>query len=104
MKLFESPDELSEAVARSNLPDGIAQEVESRLASQQAKAESKASMSRGGAEAIRRIMRQATSSDGTLTVESLSKELLKEGYDEPTAERVIGGAELDGILERPFPL
>ncbi len=103
LKLFESPDELSEAVARSNLPDGIAQEVESRLASQQAKAESKASMSRGGAEAIRRIMRQATSSDGTLTVESLSQELLKEGYDEPTAERVIGGAELDGVLIRNSP-
>ncbi len=102
-KLFESPDELSEAVARSNLPDGIAQEVESRLASQQAKAESKTTMSRGGPEAIRRIMRQATSSDGTLTAESLSRELLKESYDKPTAEQVIGSAELDGVLIRNSP-
>jgi len=102
-KFFESPDELSDAVAKSNLPDGIAQEVESKLAIQEAKAETKSTMSRGGPEAIRRILKQSTSSDGTLTVESLSRELLKEGYEEPTAERVIGSAELEGILIRKGP-
>tara|TARA_B100001750_G_scaffold157360_1_gene126583 strand:+ start:1079 stop:1243 length:165 start_codon:yes stop_codon:yes gene_type:complete len=48
-------------------------------------------------------MRQATSSDGTLTAESLSRELLKESYDKPTAEQVIGSAELDGVLIRNSP-
>ena len=67
---------------------------------QEAKAETKATMSRGGPEAIRRILRQSTASNGTLTIESLSMELLKEGYEEPTAEQVIGGAELEGILIR----
>ena len=102
-KFFETPDQLSEAVAGSNLPEGIAQEVESKVAIQEAKAESKATMSRGGPEAIRRILRQSTASDGTLTVESLSRELLKEGYEEPTAEHVIGSAELEGILIRKGP-
>jgi len=99
-KFFENPEELSEAVARANLPDGIAQEVESKVTMQEAKAETKATMSRGGPEAIRRILRQSTASNGTLTVESLSMELLKEGYEEPTAEQVIGSAELEGILIR----
>ena len=67
---------------------------------QEAKAETKATMSRGGPEAIRRILRQSTSLNGTITVESLSIELLKEGYEEPTAEQVIGSAELEGILIR----
>ena len=102
-KLFETPDQLSEAVARANLPEGIAQEVESKVAIQEARAETKATMSRGGPEAIRRILRQSTSSEGTLTVESLSRELLKEGYEEPTADQVIGGAELEGILIRKGP-
>lgn len=99
-KLFESPDELSQAVARSNLPEGIAQEVESRVASQEAKSETKAAMSRGGPEAIRRIMRQSTSTDGTLTLESLTHELHKHGFEEPTAEQVIGSAEVEGVLIR----
>ena len=99
-KLFKTPDELSEAVARSNLPEGIAQEVESKVSIQQAKAESKATMSRGGPEAIRRILRQSTTSDCEITVESLTRELHKEGYEEPTAEQVIGSAEIEGMLIR----
>ena len=102
-KLFKTPGELSEAVAKSNLPEGIAQEVESKVSIQQAKAESKATMSRGGPEAIRRILRQSTTSDGEITVESLSRELHKEGYEEPTAEQVIGSAEVEGILIRKAP-
>ena len=102
-KFFETPDQLSEAVARSNLPDGIAQEVESKVAIQESRVETKATMSRGGPEAIRRILRQSTSSDGILTTESLSREMLKEGYEEPTADQVIGSAELEGILIRKGP-
>jgi len=53
---------------------------------------------RGGPEAIRRIMRQSTGSDGRLTIQTLSSELEKEGYANPTAEQVIGQAEMEGIL------
>ena len=102
-KLFETPDQLSEAVASSNLPEGIAQEVESKIAIQKAKAETKATMSRGGPEAIRRILQKSTTSEGIITVELLSRELLKEGYEEPTAEQVIGSAEVEGILIRKGP-
>jgi hypothetical protein len=48
-------------------------------------------------------MRQSTGDDGTLTIETLSAELDKEGYDEPSAEQVIGQAELEGILVRAGP-
>ncbi|MFL2493218.1 MAG: hypothetical protein ACJ0HH_00455 [Candidatus Thalassarchaeum sp.] len=102
-KFFESPDELSQAVAKSNLPEAIAQEVESKVDSQQAKFQSKATMSKGGPEAIRRIMRQSTSSDGTLTLESLTHELHKHGYEGLTAEQVIGIAEAEGVLIRKDP-
>ena len=60
-------------------------------------------MSRGGPEAIRRILQKSTTSEGIITVELLSRELLKEGYEEPTAEQVIGSAEVEGILIRKAP-
>ena len=59
--------------------------------------------SRGGPEAIHRIMRQSTGSDGRLTIKTLSSELEKEGYTEPSAEQVIGQAEMEGILFRADP-
>jgi hypothetical protein len=43
-------------------------------------------------------MRQSTGSDGRLTIQTLSSELEKEGYANPTAEQVIGQAEMEGIL------
>jgi len=59
-----------------------------------------AEVTRGGPEAIKRIMRQSTGSDGTLTLKSLSRELGKEGIDEPSAEQILGQAELGGVLIR----
>ena len=58
---------------------------------------------RGGPEAIKTIMKQSTGEDGTLTLKSLSRELEKEGIDEPSAEQIIGQAELGGILIRSSP-
>jgi hypothetical protein len=48
-------------------------------------------------------MKQSTGEDGTLTLKSLSRELEKEGIDEPSAEQIIGQAELGGILIRSGP-
>ena len=97
---FESSESLAEAVAASNLPTQIKQEVEARVAAEESRRAAVEQMTRGGPEAIRRIMRQSTRDDGTLTIEALSAELEKEGYDEPSAEHVMGQAELEGILVR----
>ena len=96
---FESSESLAEAVAASNLPTQIKQEVETRVAAEESRRTAVEEKTRGGPEAIRRIMRQSTR-DGTLTLEGLSAELEKEGYAEPSAEQVIGQAELEGILVR----
>lgn len=95
---FQSPEALAEAVAASNLPSQISQEVESRIAAEQSRRAALGEKTRGGSEAIRRIMRQSTGSDGRLTIQTLSSELEKEGYTKPSAEQIIGQAELEGIL------
>ena len=102
-KEFESSERLAEAVAASNLPTQIKQEVETRVASEESRRAAVQEKTRGGPEAIRRIMRQSTSDDGILTLEGLSTELEKEGYVEPSAEQVIGQAEMEGILVRSGP-
>ena len=101
-KEFQSSGSLAEAVAASNMPAQISQEIESRIAAEESRRAAVEDKTRGGPEAIRRIMRQSTR-DGTLTLEGLSTELEKEGYVEPSAEQVIGQAELEGILVRASP-
>ena len=100
---FQSSESLAEAVAASNLPAQISQEVESRIAAEESRRAAVGGKTRGNPEAIRRIMQQSTGDGGTLTLEALSAELDKEGYDEPSAEQVIGQAELEGILVRAGP-
>ena len=100
LREFQSPESLAEAVAASNLPVQISQEVEFRIASLENRRALVEGKGRGGPEEIRRIMRQSTGDDGLLTLETLSEELEKRGYDEPSAEQVIGQAELEGILVR----
>ena len=97
---LQSPESLAEAVAASNLPSQISQEIESRIAAEQSRRATTREKVRGGPEAIHRIMRQSTGSDGRLTIEKLSSELEKEGYAEPSAEQAIGQAEMEGILLR----
>ena len=99
---FQSSESLAKGVAASNMPAQISQEVESRIAAEESRRAAVEEKTRGGPEAIRRIMRQSTR-DGTLTLEGLSAELEKEGYVEPSAEQVIGQAELEGILVRASP-
>ena len=97
---FQSPESLAEAVSTSNLPSQISQEVESRIAADKSRRAVAGEKARGGPEAIQRIMRQSTGSDGRLTIQMLSSELEKEGYTEPSAEQIIGQAEMEGILSR----
>ena len=97
---LQSPESLAEAVAASNLPSQISQEIESRIAAEQSRRATTREKVRGGPEAIHRIMRQSTGSDGRLSIKKLSSELEKEGYTEPSAEQAIGQAEMEGILYR----
>ena len=97
---LQSPESLAEAVAASNLPSQISQEIESRIAAEQSRRATTREKVRGGPEAIHRIMRQSTGSDGRLSIKKLSSELEKEGYNEPSAEQAIGQAEMEGILYR----
>jgi Zn ribbon nucleic-acid-binding protein len=100
---FHSTEQLAEAVATSNLPRQISQEVESRIAVGVSRRSTVTEKQRGGPETIKIIMKQSTGGDGTLTLKSLSRELEKEGIDEPSAEQIIGQAELGGILIRSSP-
>jgi hypothetical protein len=45
-------------------------------------------------------MKSATASDGTLTIASLDSTLLGMEISEPTAEHLIGQAEMEGVLLR----
>ncbi len=103
LREFHSPEQLAEAVASSNLPRQISQEVESRIAVEVSRRSTVVDKQRGGPETIKIVMKQSTGDDGTLTVKSLSRELEKEGIDEPSAEQIIGQAELEGILIRSSP-
>ena len=100
---FHSTEQLAEAVATSNLPRQISQEVESRIAGGVSRRSTVTEKQRSGPETIKTIMKQSTGDDGTLTLKSLSRELEKEGIDEPSAEQIIGQAELGGILIRSSP-
>jgi len=103
LREFHSPEQLSEAVASSNLPRQISQEVETRIAVEESSRSTVTEKQRGGPEAIKIIMKQSTGDDGTLSMRSLSRELEKEGIDEPSVEQIIGQAELEGILIRTSP-
>ena len=103
LREFHSPEQLSEAVASSNLPRQISQEVETRIAVEESSRSTVTEKQRGGPEAIKIIMKQSTGDDGTLSLRSLSRELEKEEIDEPSAEQIIGQAELEGILIRSSP-
>ncbi len=103
LREFYSSEKLAEAVASSNLPHQISQEVETRIAVEESSRSSMSEKQSGDPEAIKIIMKQSTGDDGTLSLRSLSRELEKEGIDEPSVEQIIGQAEFEGILIRTSP-
>jgi BioD-like phosphotransacetylase family protein len=54
----------------------------------------------GSAFELLNAMKSATASDGTLTIASLDSTLLGMEISEPTAEHLIGQAEMEGVLLR----
>jgi hypothetical protein len=90
--------QLAEAIAHANLPTEIREDVESRLKRDSRLHEQ--TRNRGGVELIHRIIRKATANNGELTLAKLRESLEVEGIAEPTAEEILGDAEIQGVLFR----
>ena len=95
---YESSVRLAKAVAHANLPTEIREDVESRVKRDSQQQEQ--TRERGGVELIHRIIRKATANNGELTLAKLRESLEVEGIAEPTAEEILGDAEIQGVLFR----
>ena len=96
--IYDSSVQLAEAIAHANLPTEIQEDVESRLKRDFRLREQ--TRKRGSVELIHRIIRKATANNGELTLAKLRESLEVEGIAEPTAEEILGDAEIQGVLFR----
>ena len=97
---FQDSKSLSEAVAMSNLPPEIREEVSSRINSKARKSQNQQSNFASQKSRVMNAMERSTDSDGILRIKSLEVELFKLGIDGTTPEYLIGQAEIEGILMR----
>ena len=58
------------------------------------------SNSDGGGEMMLRIIKNSLGDNGNLSLESVINTMMKEGFDNTTAEQIIGQAEMQGLLIR----
>ncbi len=56
-----------------------------------------------GVEKIHGIMLDSTNSDGILTMDKLTQKLMENGVENPTAEEILGMAEVQGVIIRSAP-
>ena len=96
--VFTDPNQLTEAVANANLPSEISQEIENKLNEKKRKQLTTRNIANAGT--IQRILSQSTDKRGVLTLQSLRESLDIEGVAEPSAEQIIGMAELQGVVHR----
>lgn len=96
--VFTDPNQLTEAVANANLPSEISQEIENKLNEKKRKQLKTRNFANAGT--IQRILSQSTDKRGVLTLQSLRESLDIEGVAEPSAEQIIGMAELQGVVHR----
>ncbi len=92
--------ELFRAVSSANLPEEIRGEVEARLKKEKTKRNQN---QRVGVEKIHGIMLDSTNSDGILTMDKLTQKLMENGVENPTAEEILGMAEVQGVIIRSAP-
>tara|TARA_X000000368_G_scaffold375441_1_gene327817 strand:- start:21 stop:308 length:288 start_codon:yes stop_codon:yes gene_type:complete len=85
-------------VANANLPSEISQEIENKLNEKKRKQLKTRNIANAGT--IQRILSQSTDKRGVLTLQSLRESLDIEGVAEPSAEQIIGMAELQGVVHR----
>jgi len=97
---FDNSRLLADAVSNANLPNEIAQEIDSRLHSKDKNAANNDNDQGGPRSKLLRAMHDATDDNGMLTIASLADELSKLGVVETSPDYLIGQAEIEGILLR----
>ena len=85
-------------MANANLPSEISQEITNKLNEKKRKQLKTRDIANAGT--IQRILKQSTDEIGVLTLQSLRECLDIEGVTEPSAEQIIGMAELQGVVHR----
>ena len=96
--VFTDPTQLTDAVANANLPSEISKEITNKLNEKKRKQLKTRDIANAGT--IQRILKQSTDERGVLTLQSLRECLDIEGVTEPSAEQIIGMAELQGVVHR----
>jgi len=96
--VFTDPTQLTDAVANANLPSEISKEISNKLNEKKRKQLKTRDIANAGT--IQRILKQSTDERGVLTFQSLRECLDTEGVTEPSAEQIIGMAELQGVVHR----
>ena len=96
--VFTDSTQITDAVANANLPSEISQEITNKLNEKKRKQLKTRDIANAGT--IQRIMKQSTDERGVLTLQSLRECLDIEGVTEPSAEQIIGMAELQGVVHR----
>ena len=96
--VFTDSTQLTDAVANANLPSEISQEITNKLNEKKRKQLKTRDIANAGT--IQRILKQSTDERGVLTLQSLRECLDIEAVTEPSAEQIIGMAELQGVVHR----
>ena len=99
VRIFDDPQSLSEAVAASNMPKEIADELEKRISSYNLRLQKPHSAESHSSQHVAAMM-DATGDDGQLPLSSLSRSLERMDIHGTTAEKLIGQAEFAGRLIR----
>jgi len=85
-------------VANANIPSEISQEIANKL--NEKKRKQLKTRDTANAGTIQRILKQSTDERGVFTLQSVRECLDIEGVTEPSAEQIIGMAELQGVAHR----
>ena len=96
--VFTDSTQLTEAVANANIPSEISQEIANKLNEKKRKQLKTRDTANTGT--IQRILKQSTDERGVFTLQSVRECLDIEGVTEPSAEQIIGMAELQGVVHR----
>ena len=96
--VFTDSTQLTEAVANANIPSEISQEIANKLNEKKRKQLKTRDTANTGI--IQRILKQSTDERGVFTLQSVRECLDIEGVTEPSAEQIIGMAELQGVVHR----
>ncbi|HIE63996.1 MAG: hypothetical protein CXT72_00595 [Methanobacteriota archaeon] len=97
---FETNSDLALAVSAMNLPKGLHKEFSKKMEIERQKNIKSQSNSGGGGEMMLRIIKISLGDNGNLSLESVINTMMKEGFDNTTAEQIIGQAEMQGLLIR----